>query len=569
LYELAHGIGVQFLAAVDAAQFPISQNDIKIDGVLREFDLSVRACNPAAATRDSLPLFRYTPHPRLPPLPGAPETKPPPDTRLNLGALQAGVKVSLSGGVETPVPSLYLTGVTLGDDEFDINLLTLQKTPTGAAKTAESTTENVSKENVRELLNVLGSALQDAWDRYQPSRYASLETNVERIIQGDDYKSIIDKLLQMSGKEVADIPALLVELGEWIAEAEPKELPQQAFNWLLGDGNVFGLLGELLSLQIPEFSGEGSLLSYAPWHDFTISIGKDSDSNGAATKTGPFGIWMRPRAGLDAVSLSGQAAVIFENGFSDPPAVTATARIGLGDAPLVSLKKVGFDVNPELAVRLGSNASSFSVDLYPLGSSADDAFLMALLPDPLAAPYLAYKNEPRKAVAADQWMLRLVPRVLVPFFEEKLLNDDGVIKILEEAPLGGEFTAATVLVDWGVLSRDDQHKYRLAKFDALSELTAAGLLKSVVTGFQNSGADARLVAIGSNGDGIYFVFQKGPNETYTDFGLRLRITDIEFGGKKQGSKKKPQKSQRSPKATPKLQLGKWMRDEAQTKSSEN
>lgn len=596
-YELAHGIGVQFLAAVDAGQFQVSTTDIKRDGVLRAFDLSVRICHPEATARNPRPLFRYTPYPQLPPLPGEPETTTPPNTALMLGALQAGVKVSLSGDVQTPVPSLLLTGVTLGEDKFDVNLLTLKKTPKGAAKTAEEKSgkgdpAEFSKENVLQLLKVLGGGLQDAWDRYQPNRYASIETNVERIIRGDDYKSIIDKLLALSGNKVSDIPALLVEFGEWIAKTNVNDVPKQAFQWMIGEGNVFGLLGGLLSLKIPEFSGEESLLSYAPWRDFTFSIGKKSVSNItdtdtkaeldalslsadaavalADTKTGPFGMWMTPRAELDALSLSGDAAVTFDANLKNPM-VTASARIGLADASLDTLKKTGFDVNPELAVTLGENASSFSVEFYPLGSADKDAFLMALLPSDFKAPYLAYKNKPERtdAAPADKWILRLVPRVLLPVFEEKLLNDGSVIAILEKAPLGGTFSAATVLVDWKLLSRDDLDpvKYRLANLDTLSKLTPTGLFKSIVTGFTDSKANFKLLPIGSNEDGIFFVSQAGVD--YTDYGLRLRITDIEFGAKKSSAKKKTQKSQGLPKATPKLQLGKWLEKPSEDKSSEN
>jgi hypothetical protein len=576
-YELAHGIGVQFMAQVDAGQFKVTATDIKTDGVLRKFDLSVQICHPESTAQYPRPLFEYTPYPKLPPLPDEPKTADAPAVRLILGVLRAGVSVSLSGRVQTPVPSLRLIGVTLRDEQFDLDLLTTKKRPAGAPDSVEFP-DDFSTDNVTTLLKVIGGALQDTWDRYQPSQYASLETNVERIFRGDDYKAIIDKMLklsgpQVSGQQVTDIPTLLVEFGEWITTSNVDDLPKEAFQWLIGSGNVFGLLGGLLSLKIPEFRGEGSLLTYAPWQDFTVSIGKPPVSKKGATKTDAktetdaFGIWIRPRAELGAVSLSGEASLVFKEGIDHAPVVTATAQVGLADASLASLKAAGFDVNPELAVTLGDNASSFSIDIYPLGSSADDAFLMVVLPSDLQPPYLAYKNEPGTHVAADKWFLRLLPRVMLPFFEERLLNEDSVKEILQKSPLGGEFTAATVLMDWGVLSQDAPNKYRLAKLDALSELRPDGLFKSIVTGFEAvPNLNLTLLKIGSNGGGVFFHSQKGPEGTdYTDYGLRLQITEIEFSAKN----KDDGKANRSAKASAKLQLGKWINNPAENNPSEN
>lgn len=430
------------------------------------------------------------------------------------------------------------------------------------------------------LLTFVSQKLSDAYHTYQPDLPPELITFI-----GDLQKFA-------AAFEVTDI-GTLVTLVESVVQ-DPRA-------WLLGQFSealvtakldaIYALLTATLKIEnLERVSGTAGqdLILFVHELDSTslagspppgasqigIGIGQIQVNNQTV-----FGLFVEPQFNKAFLSMTATAGLGI-------PLLTAPtdiefmldASIGIDPGAQLPLNGPG----PQLDLSLEANISgqhSFSLDFYPMGLPANgnatnqSQLVIELLPAVQFGRLSASSPPVVDPVDIEEWLFGFAMNFLSPLVADIVLDTSTVINLLNQDIGKSTATLGSILSTWGLLE-SAAGKYSLANVSrTLGILSAEKIVETLIFSALSALAGEEIFGFATGG-GIYIAAMpdQPTNPTYTDYGLRVQVTDFAISGTRGSAVSSPPSGSGSSSSSPTpgvevlLQIGKWLTDETDADS---
>jgi hypothetical protein len=242
-----------------------------------------------------------------------------------------------------------------------------------------------------------------------------------------------------------------------------------------------------------------------------------------------FGVWVEPQVAKSWLMLDVSA------GIGLPLAGPKELDFALGVALGVNAEDFQLPWNgegPQLALALSADTAGgfqYSLNLYPVGGAPDadgGVLVIELLPSVALGSQSSGTFQP---MSAGDWLYQFAVQFLVPLVADVVLDTSAVGEFLDTG-IGSppHTTPGAILTNFGLLTRSPD--YRLADLPTVfAGLSATQIVEKLIFSALQVLSGVELFGF-QNGGGIYIAGtpNQSNNPTYTDYGIRVQLTDFQI-----------------------------------------
>jgi hypothetical protein len=422
------------------------------------------------------------------------------------------------------------------------------------------------------LLNFVSQKLSAAYDDYRDELPAELITFISDV---QEFAAAFD--VQGIDTLIATVEAVVQDPRAWLmgqfSDAEVQAKLDAVYKLLTGTLKIGNLervsnTAQNLILFVHELDSTVALGSPpSSVSQIGIGIGQIEVNNQSV-----FGLFVEPQLSKAFLTLTATAGLglPLQTSLTDLEFMLE-ATVGIDPSVRLPLNSSG----PQLDLSLAANISgqhSFALDFYPLGAEPNQgALLIELLPD---VQFGQQTGSPPviSPLDADKWLYDFAMNFLAPLVADIVLDTSTVINFLDQSIGASSTTLGSILSGWGLLEGTPGN-YALADVpQTLGILSAKEIVEKLIFGALSALADEEIIKFPSGG-GIYIAAASDSPATYTDYGIRLQVSDFQVtsNASANGASSPPVDGSNSSSGATAgvevlLQLGKWFTDETQTDS---
>ena len=299
--------------------------------------------------------------------------------------------------------------------------------------------------------------------------------------------------------------------------------------------SIYSLLNDTLKIEGFNWAGNGgeSLIQYVHEIEATSPPGQSritvSFGNQTVNNQTVFGIWVEPVVAKSWLILDATAGVAL------PLTGSIDLDFMLGVDIAVDTESFQLPWNgqgPELSLDLTADTKgdfTYSLNFYPVGSSStssDGSLLIELLPSPEFA--LQTKGSVQ-ILSFEDWIYKFAVQFLIPLVADIVLETPAVSEFLNMG-IGSPptVTPGSILSNFGLLTAPPD--YKLADLPtAFAGMDATTIVEKLIFSALQVLSGVELFGF-QNGGGIYIAGtpDQPTNPTYTDYGIRVQLTNFQI-----------------------------------------